>query len=259
MCGCLVRQCIRFNAALQQLGKNVCNITEQPDRNRVFLRNRFVDQRQCLIQRLGTAIQVASFKAFVDAVRLAFNSKHRCAGHRSGERLCTTHAAQSGGQNPLAGQVAAEMLAAHFDKRFISPLHDALAADVDPRTRGHLAKHHQAFFVELAKMFPVGPRRHQVRVGDQHAGGVLVCLENANRLAGLHQQGLVALQLGKLRNDGIEAFPVPGRLADAAIYHEVLRPLGDFRIEIIHEHAQRRLGLPAFCLQPGAGRRLDGA
>ena len=36
-------------------------------------------------------------------------------------------------------------------------------------------------------------------------------------------------------------------------------PLGDLGIEIVHEHAQRRLGQPALGRQPGAGGGLDAA
>src|SRR5215218_9379866 len=41
-------------------------------------------------------------------------------------------AIEARGQNPFAGEAAAVMTSAYLDKCFIGPLHDALAADVDP-------------------------------------------------------------------------------------------------------------------------------
>src|SRR5256885_7490540 len=45
-------------------------------------------------------------------------------------------------------------------------------------------------------------------------------------------------------------------------HHQVLRPLGDLRIQVVHEHAQRRLGEPAAAAEVratrGAQRRAGG-
>ena len=61
------------------------------------------------------------------------------------------------------------------------------------------------------------------------------------------------------RDDAVEALPVARRAADAAIDHELLGPLGDRGIEIVHEHAQRRFGEPALGGELGAVRRADDA
>ena len=86
------------------------------------------------------------------------------------------------------------MLAAGFDKGFISALHDALRTDVNPRTGGHLAVHRQTFGVELVEVLPSGPVRHQIGIGNQHARRVFMGFEHAHRFAGLHQQGFVFVQ-----------------------------------------------------------------
>ena len=137
------------------------------------------------------------------------------------------------------------VLARHLDEGLVGALHDALAADVDPRARRHLAEHHQALAVELVEMLPGRPVRHEVGVGDQHARRVGVGAEDADRLARLHQQRLVGLELAQRRDDAVEALPVARRAADAAIDDELVRPLGDLGIEVVHQHAQRRLGQPA--------------
>ena len=76
----------------------------------------------------------------------------------------------------------------------VGALQDALGADVDPRAGRHLPVHHQALGLELAELLPVRPVANEVRVRDQHARRPLVGAEHADRLAGLHQQGLVVLQ-----------------------------------------------------------------
>ena len=113
------------------------------------------------------------------------------------QRLRAAHAAEAGGEDPLAFEVAVVMLAAHLDEGFVGALHDALAADVDPAAGGHLAVHHQALLIELVEVLPGRPVRHEVGVGDQHARRIGVGREHADRLAGLHQQGFVVVEFAQ--------------------------------------------------------------
>src|SRR6202042_2433701 len=57
----------------------------------------------------------------------------------------------------------------------------------------------------------------------------------------------------------VERLPGPGRPAGAAVDDEVVGALGDLRVEVVHEHAERGLGLPRPCGQRGAARSADGA
>ena len=172
-------------------------------------------------------------------------ARHEAPGHDRRQRLGAAHAAQARGEDPAAGQVAAVVLAAQLGEGLVGALNDPLGADVDPRAGRHLAVHHQALAIEFVEMLPGRPARHQVGVGDQHPGRVGVGAEHAHRLAGLDQQGLVVLQAPQRRDDAVEAFPVAGGPADAAIDHQLLRPLGHVGVEVVHQHAQRRFGEPA--------------
>src|ERR1051326_6863160 len=60
-------------------------------------------------------------------------------------------------------------------------------------------------------------------------------------------------------DDGVEALPVARRFADAAVDDELLRPLRDFGVEIVHQHAQRGLLLPSLAGELRAARRVDDA
>ena len=158
----------------------------------------------------------------------------------------------------LPGEVAAVMLAADLDEGLVGALHDALAADVDPRAGRHLAVHHQALAIELVEVLPGRPVRHEVGVGDQHARRVG---DGCGRRRPACPTGPAAsrrrssaLQRG---DDAVEALPVARRAADAAIDDELAGLLGDLGIEVVHQHAQRRFGQPALGRERRAARRAD--
>ena len=191
VCGCLIRQRIRPDAPRQHLRKQLRRVSRQSNGHCRSIPDRVFDHGHCVVEGFGPPVEVTRLKPLVDTVGLAFDGQKRGARHRRRKRLRPTHAAKPGRQYPLAVQVAGVMPAAHLYKRFVSALHDPLAADVDPRPGRHLPEHHQTGPVEFTKVFPGRPRRHQVRIGDQHPGRVLVRLEHADRLAGLHQKGFV--------------------------------------------------------------------
>ena len=62
----------------------------------------------------------------------------------------------------------------------------------------------------------------------------------------------------ELANDGVEALPVAGGAADAAVNDEVGGALGDFGIEVVHQAAQGCFLLPAFTAELVAARCMDG-
>ena len=208
---------------------------------------------------LAWASRYLVLQPHLDAARLAFHRQHGGARHHRGQRLRAAHAAEAGGEDPLAREAAAVVAPAHLDEGLVGALHDALAADVDPRARRHLPEHHQALAVELVEVLERGPVRHDVGVGDQHARRVGVRAEDADRLARLHQQRLVGLQRAQRGDDAVEALPVARGPADAAVDDQLRRPLRHLRIEVVHEHAQRRFGEPALGGELGAARRADDA
>ncbi|MNN18856.1 hypothetical protein D3C81_1320760 [compost metagenome] len=71
-------------------------------------------------------------------------------------------------------------------------------------------------------------------------------LEHADRLARLHQQGFVFVEVGQALDDLVVALPVTRGTADTAVNHQFLGVLCHFRIEVVHQHAQRCFSQPAF-------------
>ena len=95
---------------------------------------------------------------------------------------------------------------------------------------------------------------HQVRVGDQHPRRPLVGLKDAHRTARLHQHGLVGFERRERAHQRVEAAPVARRLPGAAVDHQVVGSFGDLGIEVVLQHAQRRLLRPARALTASVPR-----
>ena len=232
------------DTAPEELGQDVCRVSEQADGQRPAVVLRLPGEGEGLVEARALPVEVLRLQPPLDPVRIDLHGQDHAVVHGGGEGLGAAHAAEARGEDQPALEAPPEVLARRFRKGLVGALQDALGADVDPGARGHLAVHHQALAIELVEVVPGGPVGHQHRVGDQHPRRVLVGLEDPHRLARLHEEGLVVAEGAQLAHDGVEAFPVARRLADATVDHEVLRPLGDLGVEVVHEHAQGRLLLP---------------
>src|SRR3546814_2881896 len=95
--------------------------------------------------------------------------------------------------------------------------------------------------IELVEVLPGGPVRDEVGVGDEHARGVGVGGEDADGLAGLHEQGFVVAKVLQRFEDGVVAVPVARGAADAAVDDEFGGVLGHFGVEVVLDHPVRGL------------------
>ena len=243
----------------QQLGQDVGGVAEQPDRQRPPGVPGGHRPAHRVGRVLGPLVQVAVLDPAVDPGRVAVDADRHAAVHRHRERLGTAHPAQPGGQRDRAGQAAAEPLGRDRGERLVGALQDALGADVDPRAGRHLAEHGQPERLEAPELLPGGPLRDQQRVGDQHPRRPLVRAHDADRLARLDQQGLVAAQVAQRRNDPVERVPAARRPAGPAVHDELVRVLGDLGVQVVHQHPQRGLLRPPFARQGSAAGGTDRA
>ncbi len=253
----LVGDRVRPDPATQELGHDLRGVAEQPDRQRLAVARRPLDERERLVEPGRADIEIARIEPLLDALRPALDREHRGARHGCGERLRAAHPAEARRQDPAPREIAAVVLAAHLDEGLVGTLDDALAADVDPRAGRHLAVHHQPLAIELVEVLPGRPVADEVRVRDQHPGRVGVGAEDADRLAGLDEQGLVVAERAQCGDDSVVAVPVARGAADAAVDDQFLGPFGDLGVEVVHQHAQRRLGEPAARRDRRAARRAD--
>ena len=243
---------------LEQGREHLGRVAEHPDGQRLPGVARLDRELDGVLERVGLHVEVAVLDAALDPAVVDVDADRDAVVHRHGERLGATHAAEPGGQRDRAGERAAEALVGHGRERLEGALEDALGADVDPRAGGHLAVHRQAEVLEPAELLPVGPVADQVGVGDQHARRPLVGAHDADRLAALHEHGLVVGEGGQGADQGVVRLPVARGLAGPAVHHQLGGVLGVLRVEVVHQHPQRRLGLPRAGGQLGAVGGVDG-
>ena len=191
---------------------------------------------------IGTqGIVQGTYETFVEVGRQHYN------GDLSGRWILTGGLGGMGGRHHQpALERAAEVLARRLREGLVRALQDPLRADVDPGPGRHLAVHHQALAIELVEVVPGGPVGDEHRVRDEDARCVGVRAEHPDRLARLYEQRLVVPQPAQRGHDGVEALPVTCGTANATVDHQLFRVLGDFRVEVVHQHAQRCFSQPAF-------------
>ncbi len=234
-------------------------VADQGDAQRLTRCGRVPGPAERLGRILGQPVHVPDLEAAPRPCLVDLDDDRDAVIHRHGQRLGATHPTQTGGQGHGAAQAATEVLAGGFRECLVRPLEDPLGPDIDPRAGGHLAVHHQAVALELAEDVPGRPLADQVGVGDEHARRPGMRPHDTDRLARLDEQRLVALEPAKLPDDGVEGGPGASRSARPAVDDEVVGILSDLRIEVVHEHPERRFLLPAAAGQLGPAGSADGA
>ena len=205
-------------------------------------------------------VEVAGLEPPLDAMRVDLDVEARRPGQRRRERLGAAHPSETRGQHRVAGEVGgAPVLLGGGHKRLEGALKDALAADVNPRSGRHLPVHREALGLEQAKLVPGGKSGHQHRVGQQHPWGAGMGTEDSDRLAGLDEQRLVPLELDQGSHDRAQRLGVSGGAARTAVDDQPGGILGDLGVEVIQEHAQRRLLMPALTAKLRASRGANRA
>ena len=210
-----------------------------------------------VVHILGLLVEVAELDAAGDTRLVALDADDYAAVHRHGQRLGAAHATQAAGQRDRAFERTAEALGRDRRERLVGALQDALGADVDPGTGGHLAVHGQAELLQAAELLPGGPLRDQVGVGDEHARGPLVCSQDPDGLAGLDQERLVVLEVLQGPDDRRVGVPAAGGATGAAVDDELVGVFGHLGVEVVHEHAHGRFLRPPFAGSLGAARRVN--
>src|SRR5579864_4334291 len=90
------------------------------------------------------AIAITTLDAAPDALRIGFDAQKSRAIHGGGKWLRATHAAHAAGDDQPARQRSAKVPARSGSESFVRALQNALRADVDPASGGHLAVHDEA-------------------------------------------------------------------------------------------------------------------
>ena len=242
---------------LRQQRHQLRPVGHQADGQWPHVRLGLLGELQRFLDRVGDGIEVTGLDAPFDAARIGIRAYDHAAVHRDCEGLRTAHPAGAAGERDGPGKRAVEPGGGDGGEAFIGALEDALGADVDPRPRSHLAVHDEPELLVAAELLERGPLRDEVGVGEEDSRRPLVGLHHADRLARLDEQRLVVLQGRKRTEDRIEARPVAGGLAVAAVHDELFRMFGHLRIEVVLDHAERGLLGPALTRERRAPRCPD--
>ena len=245
-------------ADLEEPGVGLGGVAEQTDRFGAFGGASVLGPGDGLVEVLGPAVEIAGLDAFGEAGWVDLDAQGNPTVHRDGQGLGPAHASQARGEHDTALQAPLEALDRQLGQGLVGALQDALRADVDPRPGGHLAVHREAEGLEAVELIEGRPVGDQHGVRDQDPRGAGVGAEATHGLAGLDQEGLVLAQIPELGGDGVEGLPRAGRTARATVDDQVLGPLGDLRIEVVHQHPERRLLRPSATRELGSTRGSDG-
>ena len=71
--------------------------------------------------------------------------------------------------------------------------------------------------------------------------------KNADRLAGLNKERFIVFKTLERLDNAVKILPCPGSPPDPAIDDKFVRVFCHVGMKIVHQHAHRRFGLPAFC------------
>jgi len=244
--GRLVRDHIRRNAAHDQLLIDIGGVPDQTDGIRRPGRLVLLDEGHGLFERIHNGIDVANLATALGALPIDFHNQPDAFIHGYGHGLGTTHASQAGGEHEPALERFPAPLPGKGPERLIGALQDPLSADIDPGTGRHLTVHDEALASQLIEVLPSGPMRHEVGVGNQDARGIRMSLEDDHGFPRLDKKGLVFLKVLERIQNGVERIPGARSLPPAAVDYEILRPLGDLRIEVILNHPIGRFSQPGF-------------
>ena len=230
----LIGKHIGNHTTLQQLRQHLCDIPQQPHRQRLSPRLRIQHHLQRLIQIRRFHITIPRPNPHIDMRLIYLQPQKRSPIHRGGQRLSASHPPETRRHHQLPLQRSAKMLPCALRKRLIRSLHNPLRANIDPRSGRHLPVHRKPHRIQPPKLIPRRPSRHQMRIRNQHPRRLLMRPKHSNRLPALHQQRFIILQPLQRTHNPMITLPIPRRLPPAAIHNQILRPFRHLRIQIIH-------------------------
>ena len=123
---------------------------------------------------------------------------------------------------------------------------DALGPDVHPAAGGHLPiVGHAHFFGDFPVMLVVVFPDHQT-VGDDYPGSFRFGMEQAQRMAGFHDQGLVRSDFFQIPFDQQVLHPVMAHAAGFPVGDQFVRIQSHFKVQVVVDHHLEGLAFVAF-------------
>ncbi|ENN89473.1 hypothetical protein RHSP_65926 [Rhizobium freirei PRF 81] len=253
--GGLVGNDIGHDAATCNLGVDLGRIADETDGKRSLLLDGRIDHRQRRIEVGRDFLQIADVLALPGTLRIDIDAEDRSTRHAAGERLRAAHAAKAGRQHETAEEIAAEAAFGDTHEDFVGALDHALAADILPGAGRQPAPADQALALQFVEDFCLRPLPDNVAVRHDDERRLVMRADEADRLAGLNEQGLVLIHLSQRLDDALVRRPVAGRLSESCVDDEIVWIFADR--QHIFEQAQQCLLPPAFGAQLRAARNRE--
>jgi hypothetical protein len=245
--GGLIGDHVELDLVTDQAGHNFGRVADQANRRRTA---RVVQRGERVPVVVGQQVDPPRVEAPTGPPGIDLDGQHAPAVQGDAQALRATHPPEPRGQDTLAGQRAAEVRPGDRAERLVGEAEDALGADVEPASGGHLSVHGQPGRLERPEVLGRRPGRHQHRARDQYARRVRMGGQHRHRLARLDDQRLGAIEVAQRGDDRLEALPVARGPARPAVHDQVVGALGHPRIEVVQQAAERTLLLPAPAAQP---------
>ena len=241
---CLVGKCIRCYVTVYEPLQQVYHVAAYTYRGMFTLRLCIERPVNAFIYIIRPLIKVTGLYSLLNAPFFHLGSQAHTLIHADGQWLCAAHATKSGSHIQRTFQRSVIMYIGQRQVRFVSALHYTLRAYVYPAACSHLPIHHQPLGLQFPEVFPCSPLTYQVGVGNKYTRRILMRPQYPYRLAALHHQRFVLLQIPQASQYLIKTLPVARGLAYAAIYHQVLRALSHIRVQVVLYHAISSLCYP---------------
>ena len=243
------RRLVGYDVELDPVGEqardDLRRVADERDRGRAI----GIEMRGERVVVAGDEVDPAVRQAPLGAGGIDLDDERAASVQPDAEPLRAAHAAEPGGQHAPAGERAAEVLRRDRAEGLVGEAEDALRADVEPAGGGHLAVHRQPRVLEPAEGVLVGPLRDDHRCRDEDTRRVLVGRKHGHRLARLDDQCLVGAEALEGGDDAGQVFLGARRLASTSVDDERVGILGDARVEVVEEAAERAFLLPAAAAQ----------
>ena len=262
--GRLVRPHVHQDVLFVELLPHVDHVAEVSERLGALRLAGLADLGGQFVQVGDDVVHPALLVTFVRRGRVDLCGHRHATGDVRGLGLGAAHATQTRRDKQLAGQAVrgprhAALLVDHparVQHGDGGAVHNALGADVHVGPGGHLAILADAQGVHALPVVGLAVIGDDHAVGHHHAGGLLVGREQPERMAGVHDQGLVFFHLAQILHGQTVLRPVLEHRPVAAVGDELLGVLRHGRVEVVLDHQHDRGGLAALGRVPIDGVRL---
>ena len=214
---------------------------------------------------LGSQLLLSHFQDLIQVVGLRTHPALVVTGHDPGQvhlsndgngtcdlrslALGAAHTAQTGGHEQAAGQVPVlgdtQFGAPRTQQGVKGAMHDALGADVHPASGGHLAVVGNPDGCRTVEVFLVIIHADHQAVADNTAGSQLMAVEQAQRMAGHHNQSLLVRHDLQVLLDQTVLHPVLAHLSGLAVGHQFIGVQRHLEVQVVVDHHLERFALDA--------------